>query len=92
MQLSHQRTVVIVAGTRPEAIKMIPVFRELARSNSISPVFLSTGQHREMLDQVFRAFDFQPDHDLNLMQPGQTLPALTAVRNMIRAGARRSGR
>lgn len=69
---------VIIAGTRPEAIKMIPVFRELQKSETLQPVFLSTGQHREMLDQVFKAFDFRPDHDLGLMQAGQTLPDLTA--------------
>ncbi len=57
---------------------MIPVYRELKESPSLQPFFLSTGQHREMLDQVFLAFDFKPEHDLGLMQPGQTLPELTA--------------
>jgi UDP-N-acetylglucosamine 2-epimerase (non-hydrolysing) len=75
---SIQPHVVLIAGTRPEAIKMIPVFRELQQSNRLQPIFLSTGQHRQMLDQVFHAFDFQPNHDLELMQPGQTLPDLTA--------------
>ncbi len=49
--------VLLVAGTRPEAIKMIPVYRELKRSAVLQPEFLSTGQHREMLDQVFEAFE-----------------------------------
>ena len=57
---------------------MIPVYRELEKSKSIQPFFLSTGQHREMLNQVFHAFDFKPDHDLSLMQPDQTLAELTS--------------
>ena len=57
---------------------MIPVYRELEKSKSIQPFFLSTGQHREMLNQVFHAFDFTPDHDLSLMQPDQTLAELTS--------------
>lgn len=57
---------------------MIPVYRELTRSDSLDPVFLSTGQHREMLDQVFAAFEFTPEHDLGLMQAGQRLSDLTA--------------
>ncbi len=72
------KSVVLIAGTRPEAIKMIPLYRQLQLSESCQPFFLSTGQHRQMLDQVFQSFDFQPDDDLGLMQPGQTLPDLTA--------------
>jgi UDP-N-acetylglucosamine 2-epimerase (non-hydrolysing) len=75
---NQTKSVIIIAGTRPEAIKMIPVFRELQKSATLRPIFLSTGQHREMLDQVFQAFAFTPDFDLHLMQPGQTLPDLTA--------------
>lgn len=70
--------VLLVAGTRPEAIKMIPVYRELKRSEVLHPEFLSTGQHREMLDQVFEAFEFRPEYDLGLMQAGQRLSDLTA--------------
>lgn len=69
----------IVFGTRPEAIKMSPVILECAtRKSEISPIVCSTGQHREMLDQVLGYFSIEPDIDLGLMQPGQTLAGLTA--------------
>ncbi len=71
------KTVAIVVGTRPEVIKMVPVFKALSASSSLRPIFVSTGQHREMLDQAFRAFEIKPDCDFGLMQPGQTLPDLT---------------
>ena len=72
-------TVLSVFGTRPEAIKMAPVIKELERyPDRIRSVTCSTGQHREMLDQVLQIFAIQPDHDLNLMEPNQTLPKLTA--------------
>jgi len=67
-----------VVGTRPEVIKMAPVVFALRESKTLEPVLLSTGQHREMLDQALAAFDLTPDFDLGLMQPGQTLPGLTA--------------
>ena len=70
--------IVIVVGTRPEVIKMAPVVFALRESKTLEPVLLSTGQHREMLDQALAAFDLTPDFDLGLMQPGQTLPELTA--------------
>jgi UDP-N-acetylglucosamine 2-epimerase (non-hydrolysing) len=72
------KNVVLVAGTRPEAIKMASVYFAVAQSKSLRPVLLSTGQHREMLDQALGAFGLTPDVDLGLMQPGQTLPDLTA--------------
>jgi UDP-N-acetylglucosamine 2-epimerase (non-hydrolysing) len=72
------RKIAIVVGTRPEAIKMAPVVFALRESKTLEPVLLSTGQHREMLDQALAAFDLTPDFDLGLMQPGQTLPGLTA--------------
>src|SRR5688500_15305086 len=72
-------TVLSVFGTRPEAIKMAPVIKELERHpGRIRSVICSTGQHREMLDQVLQIFRITPDHDLNLMEPNQTLPRLTA--------------
>ena len=72
-------TVLSIFGTRPEAIKMAPVVRELQRqSDSIRSLVCVTGQHREMLYQVLKIFAIQPDYDLNLMQPNQTLAALTA--------------
>lgn len=72
------KRVVIVAGTRPEVIKMAPVYFALQKSRMLKPVFLSTGQHREMLAQALDAFGIVPNDDLNLMQPGQSLPDLTA--------------
>ncbi len=69
--------IVLVAGTRPEVIKMAPIHRALRASPSLEPVLISSGQHRHMLDQTFAAFDLRPDHDLDLMQPGQSLPDLT---------------
>lgn len=71
--------VLTVFGTRPEAIKLAPVLLELEkhRDRVVSSVCV-TAQHREMLDQVLHLFNITPDIDLNLMQPGQQLPELTA--------------
>ena len=76
--MMEKKKVVVVAGTRPEVIKMASVYMELQRSDLLEPVFLSTGQHREMLAQAFGAFNLAPDHDLELMKPGQDLTGLTA--------------
>lgn len=71
--------VLIVFGTRPEAIKLAPVIAALReRSDAFTVRTCATAQHREMLDQVLAVFDIVPDIDLNLMQPGQTLSALGA--------------
>ncbi|MGG5818922.1 non-hydrolyzing UDP-N-acetylglucosamine 2-epimerase [Falsiroseomonas sp. HW251] len=70
--------VMLVFGTRPEAIKMIPVLTELRRRPGLFPIALSTGQHRQMLDQAMAAFGERCDLDLGLMQPGQALPDLFA--------------
>ena len=68
-----------IFGTRPEAIKMAPVVRELSRyPEEIKSVICVTAQHREMLDQVLELFNIHPDHDLNLMKPDQSLASLTA--------------
>lgn len=68
-----------VVGTRPEAIKMAPVVAALrARSDLAETRLVSTGQHREMLEQALGAFDLKPDHDLAIMQHGQTLAEVTA--------------
>src|SRR5215510_16528905 len=65
--------VLTVFGTRPEAVKLGPVIRELARHpDRITSRVLVTAQHRDMLDQVLRVFDIQPDHDLDVMQDNQT--------------------
>ena len=76
----HPLRPLIVFGTRPEAIKLCPVILECQRrAEEVSPVICSTGQHREMLAQVLGYFGIQPDIDLGLMQPGQTLTGLTAT-------------
>jgi UDP-N-acetylglucosamine 2-epimerase len=71
-------TILMVFGTRPEAIKMAPLAREIKRSSDLDLSICVTGQHREMLDQVMRAFDLKPDFDLDLMQVDQTLTDITS--------------
>lgn len=72
-------TVVCVLGTRPDAVKMAPVVHEFARfPEHARLVVVSTGQHREMLDQVLDVFGIRPDHDLHLMQDRQTLAGFAA--------------
>jgi UDP-N-acetylglucosamine 2-epimerase (non-hydrolysing) len=68
-----------IFGTRPEAIKMAPVVKALARTQGIDSLVCVTAQHRQMLDQVLALFQIVPDVDLNLMAPGQTLAGLTAA-------------
>src|SRR5215831_1785202 len=70
--------VLTVLGTRPEAIKMAPVICALKERGGIESVVCSTGQHRQMLDQVFELFGLQPDVELGVMQPNQTLAGVTA--------------
>ena len=70
-------TVMLVFGTRPEAIKMCPLVRELRSREGIKTVVCVTGQHRQMLDQVLEAFDVTPDYDLSVMKQGQTLFDIT---------------
>ena len=74
-----RKKVMLVFGTRPEAIKMCPLVNELrSRSEEFDTVVCVTGQHREMLDQVLRVFGVVPDHDLHVMRPGQTLFDITS--------------
>lgn len=70
--------VLSIFGTRPEAIKMAPVVLGLAQADGIESKVCVTAQHREMLDQVLDLFKIKPDHDLNLMAPGQDLFDITA--------------
>lgn len=71
-------TVLSIIGTRPEAIKMAPVIKELARhKDRVRSVVCITGQHRQMLDQVLTLFGIVPDFDLALMRPNQTLSQIT---------------
>ncbi|MEI7602155.1 MAG: UDP-N-acetylglucosamine 2-epimerase (non-hydrolyzing) [Opitutae bacterium] len=72
------KKIALILGTRPECIKMAPVYFALKQSTKLLPVVISTGQHRQMLDQTLRVFGIKPEFDLNLMQPGQTLPELTS--------------
>ncbi|MBN1120970.1 MAG: UDP-N-acetylglucosamine 2-epimerase (non-hydrolyzing) [Anaerolineae bacterium] len=72
------RRVLLVFGTRPEAIKMAPLVRVLGENPEFEAITCVTAQHREMLDQVLDWFHIQPDYDLDLMQPNQTLAGLTA--------------
>ena len=69
--------VMSVFGTRPEAIKMAPLVKELEQTEQIESVVCVTAQHREMLDQVLEIFDLHPKHDLNIMQSRQTLAGIT---------------
>jgi UDP-N-acetylglucosamine 2-epimerase (non-hydrolysing) len=67
------KKVMVVFGTRPEAIKMCPVVKELKTREKLDTVVCVTGQHREMLDQVLEAFSVVPDYDLSIMKAKQTL-------------------
>ena len=73
------KTVMLVFGTRPEAIKMCPLVKEFQKSpNDFRTIVCVTGQHREMLDQVLQIFDVTPDYDLNIMKQGQDLYDVTS--------------
>src|ERR1700676_3383407 len=73
-----KKRVGVVFGTRPDAIKMAPGVLELRKCpNRFGPVGISTGQHRQMLDQVFQVFNVSADVELDLMRPNQTLNGLT---------------
>lgn len=69
--------VLTIFGTRPEAIKMAPLIKELEKREETQSIVCVTAQHREMLDQVLNAFNINPDYDLNIMQQGQTLSEIT---------------
>lgn len=73
------KKIMLVFGTRPEAIKMCPLVKEFQKyPNDFETIVCVTGQHREMLDQVLRIFDVKPDYDLNIMKQGQDLYDVTA--------------
>ena len=73
------KKILLIFGTRPEAIKMAPLVKELKKDKlNFRPKVCVTAQHREMLDQVLDFFDIKPDFDLDLMKPGQNLYSLTA--------------
>lgn len=72
------KRVTVIYGTRPEAIKLAPVIRALHQAPRLSPVITLTGQHRAIVEQVNNLFDLRPDHDLDVIQPRQSLDGLTA--------------
>lgn len=75
----QMKKVLLVFGTRPEAIKMAPLVKELENHpNEFETIVCVTGQHRQMLDQVLQIFDIHPDYDLNIMQHGQDLYDVTS--------------
>ena len=77
--MSNNPKILIIFGTRPEAIKMAPVVKGFqAAAPQCQTVVCVTAQHREMLDQVLKLFDISPDHDLNIMKPGQDLFDITS--------------
>lgn len=79
------KTIMVVFGTRPEAIKMCPLVNELKARKNLSTVVCVTGQHRQMLDQVLAAFGVEPDFDLAIMKERQTLFDVTvSIMNKIR--------
>lgn len=75
--MGAKKTVMVVFGTRPEAIKMCPLVNELKTRDNINTVVCVTGQHRQMLDQVLEAFGVTPDYDLSIMKDKQTLFDIT---------------
>lgn len=82
------KKIMLVFGTRPEAIKMCPVVRELNRRSNVKTVVCVTGQHRGMLDQVLETFEVKPQYDLAIMKQGQTLFDITGnildkIRNVL---------
>ena len=76
--MGDMKRVLSIFGTRPEAIKMAPVVKELESRDNIESVVCVTAQHRNMLDQVLEIFKIKPDYDLNIMRPKQTLTHITA--------------
>ncbi|HZT64169.1 MAG TPA: UDP-N-acetylglucosamine 2-epimerase (non-hydrolyzing) [Acidimicrobiales bacterium] len=76
-EIAHPCSVMVVLGTRPEAVKLAPIILGLRDSSLFEPCVVVTGQHREMLDQVLEVFDIRSDVDLDLIQPGQTLTDVT---------------
>lgn len=67
------KKVMLVFGTRPEAIKMCPLVNVLKKREKIETIVCVTGQHRQLLDQVLEVFDVKPDYDLKIMKERQTL-------------------
>ena len=80
------KKVMLVFGTRPEAIKMCPLVKELRTRSNIKTIVCVTGQHRQMLDQVLEVFDVKPDYDLSIMKNNQSLFDITSsILNLIKS-------
>lgn len=77
-RMAMKKKIMSIFGTRPEAIKMAPVVKELENRDEFESVVVITAQQREMLDQVLEVFEIIPDYDLDIMQPNQTLSELTS--------------
>lgn len=75
----NKKKILIVFGTRPEAIKMAPLVIKLKNNKNFETFVCVTGQHRELLDQVLEIFDLKPDYDLDIMRPNQSLNTITAL-------------
>ncbi|MBI2995940.1 MAG: UDP-N-acetylglucosamine 2-epimerase (non-hydrolyzing) [Candidatus Melainabacteria bacterium] len=72
------KKIAIVIGTRPEVIKLAPVYLELKKSKKLKPILINTGQHKEMTDQMLKWLGIKEDYNLHLMEKNQSLPNLTA--------------
>ena len=88
MMSQSQKRIMIVFGTRPEAIKMCPLVKELKKRDAFQVTVCVTAQHRQMLDQVLETFDVIPDYDLNIMKPKQslfdiTINVLSGIKNVL---------
>ena len=84
----NEKRIMIVFGTRPEAIKMCPLVKELKKRDAFQVTVCVTAQHRQMLDQVLETFDVIPDYDLNIMKPKQslfdiTINVLSGIKNIL---------
>ena len=73
-----KKKISVIFGTRPEAIKLAPVIKELERTSNLETYVISTGQHKEMLQQVLDLFEINPDFDLRIMSENQTLNSITS--------------
>ena len=73
------KKIMLIFGTRPEAIKMAPIIKEINSRKGLKCIICVTGQHREMLDQVLNVFDITPDYDLNIMSKNQSLNDITCL-------------
>ena len=76
--MNNKKKIMLVFGTRPEAIKVAPLVKEFQKHEEFETIVCVTGQHREMLDQVLHLFEIVPDFDLNIMKQGQDLYDVTA--------------